>query len=942
MHIRMTAAALLVAACAAAAEPGRGLRVVVLDPDGQPLPGANVKFNIATDEKEGTTTRDRLTDAAGAASVELPKSFTIVRLWASKDPFVSMFAGWEQGELSTLQEFPAEYTFKLERPSRAGGRVVDEQGRPIAGAKVEVQLDNDPRPAGGDGRVRYNPWIALKDNAAVTDAAGRWAVNNVPDNPEVKLSVLVSHPDYVGDTFWRDAAGGNPPTSQYRDGSAMLTLKSGIVVTGRVVDPDGKPVKDAVVIHGTNPYARRSRTDFLTDADGRFRLPALAPQETTLTVIAPGWAPQERPLDVRPGLAPQEIQLAPGKLIRLHVVDRAGKPVPKAYISVAEWQGKNALHTHKHPDVHDTRVPTQTDENGVYDWDWAPQSPVKLLVQGFGSAVVVVAAGGEPEQTVVLKGPYIVTGRVTDARTGQPIPAFTVVPVNVFRKDNLCAERGNAETGRDGALKFLVSRYDYPQRLRVEAMGYRAVNGREFKRGDDDAQVQDFVLEPAAPVAGRVVDANGQPVQNAEVLMATPTEEAKLDSYWHNIKTTTDADGRFRFADPGEPFTLIARSDVGFARGDGPTPELKLRPWAGVTGRFHDGGKPVAGAHILLRPIRVEDRGVPRVDETMQTQTDAEGRFSFARVPPGPVSVMAHLGPWEDPGYRSGPNFPLDLTPGRTADVDLGNAGATVTGRVVLTGTRSAELDCVYSLNTLYRLEPAVPAPSGAAGFDIRQGYRASWLATPEGRGYLMTVPQWFVKLAPDGAFRISGVPAGDYDLAVSVYAKPSGCLIDPLAQSVVRVSISEADVERGKVSLPDVTAEVRPVPAVGTTPTLAFHNTDGSPRTLADVHGKPTLVHFWASWCAPCKRQLPAVVRLHEAAAAMNVVGLSLDEDAVAWQAALDTLTLPWPQGRVAHPADVGLSSVPAYWLLDASGMIVAKTDDADELPSLIEKHFK
>jgi thiol-disulfide isomerase/thioredoxin len=361
-----------------------------------------------------------------------------------------------------------------------------------------------------------------------------------------------------------------------------------------------------------------------------------------------------------------------------------------------------------------------------------------------------------------------------------------------------------------------------------------------------------------------------------------------------------------------------------------------------VTGRFSDGGKPVAGALILLFPIRVEDRAEPTVTERMQTHTDAEGRFSFARVPPGPVAVSASLGPWEDPGYRSGPAVPVDLMPGRRVEVDLGIAGATVTGRVVLAGQRPAELDCAYSLNNLYRREPTVPAPQGAEGFDIRQGYRASWAATPEGQGYLMTVPQWFVKLAPDGSFRVSGVPAGEYDLAVRVYAKPTGCLTEPLAQAVVRVSVSKADVKRGEVSVPDVTAEVRPVPEVGTTPTLAFRRADGSTGTLADVRGKPTLVHIWASWCAPCKRQLPSVARFRETATGMDVLGLSLDEDAVAWQEALGTLALTWPQGRVVNPAEAGLSSVPAYWLLDASGVIVAKANDADELPSLIEEHFK
>ena len=67
MTIRMIAAALLVMACAAAAEPGRELRVVVLDPDGQPLPGANVTSGLWTDDKDFAGSRDRLTEAGGAA-----------------------------------------------------------------------------------------------------------------------------------------------------------------------------------------------------------------------------------------------------------------------------------------------------------------------------------------------------------------------------------------------------------------------------------------------------------------------------------------------------------------------------------------------------------------------------------------------------------------------------------------------------------------------------------------------------------------------------------------------------------------------------------------------------------------------------------------------------------------------------------------------------------
>ena len=111
-----------------------------------------------------------------------------------------------------------------------------------------------------------------------------------------------------------------------------------------------------------------------------------------------------------------------------------------------------------------------------------------------------------------------------------------------------------------------------------------------------------------------------------------------------------------------------------------------------------------------------------------------------------------------------------------------------------------ADLDCTYSLNYLVRREPGITPPPeiAAAGFDARNGLARSWQKTVEGLAYLSTLRTWFVKLAPDGTFRVSGVPPGEYDLAVAVYAKPSGCLVDPLARQVVRVTVTAADVAAG------------------------------------------------------------------------------------------------------------------------------------------------
>ena len=95
--------------------------------------GAKVHASIWTDEKGFKSNRDYKTDAAGTARVKLPKTYNIVRLWASKKSFVEMFSHWECNELASGKRLPREYTIWLEPAVTAGGRILDQQGKPIAG-----------------------------------------------------------------------------------------------------------------------------------------------------------------------------------------------------------------------------------------------------------------------------------------------------------------------------------------------------------------------------------------------------------------------------------------------------------------------------------------------------------------------------------------------------------------------------------------------------------------------------------------------------------------------------------------------------------------------------------------------------------------------------------------------------------------------------------------
>jgi hypothetical protein len=76
-------------------------------------------------------------------------------------------------------------------------------------------------------------------------------------------------------------------------------------------------------------------------------------------------------------------------------------------------------------------------------------------------------------------------------------------------------------------------------------------------------------------------------------------------------------------------------------------------------------------------------------------------------------------------------------------------------------------------------------------------------------------------------------------------------------------------------------------------------------------------------------------------AAHGLAVLGLSLDDDPAAWQAALKRLDLPWPQGRIAA-SGAAVNSLPEYWLLDPAGKIVAKVYDLDELANGLGERLK
>jgi len=114
--------------------------------------------------------------------------------------------------------------------------------------------------------------------------------------------------------------------------------------------------------------------------------------------------------------------------------------------------------------------------------------------------------------------------------------------------------------------------------------------------------------------------------------------------------------------------------------------------------------------------------------------------------------------------------------------------------------------------------------------------------------------------------------------------------------------------------------------------PDLALPGPDGAIHRLADWKGKPLLINFWATWCEPCRREIPLLKALrHERAAeGLQVVGIAVDYRAAvrkyAAERGIDYPVLIGEQGGLAAVSAFGMDTVlPFSVFADSAGRVVA-----------------
>ncbi len=407
----------------------------VSDADGRPLAGATV--TVWPSQMGWSCSRSVTTDKAGRyemsglapggyvfRSVEPPPGTCFIRLSTWKPGGVKATV---LGHTQTSVE-----NFTLPRGARLTGRVLDEAGKPLAGAQVSCRLDAATEVGKRSVYQMSGQWYS---GEATSDATGTYSLGGLTQET---YAVEVKSPE--GKDLAPTALRG---VSAPAEGDVKLqdvTLYKGGTVVDKVLGADGKPVEGAEVSFsvgaGFGRHGFGTRVAAKSDAKGLVQFKGLASGQYAMTVVPPEGAAscQKQFDDVRAlsGLALQQVlKLPEGAKVTGTVTDPAGKPVAGATVMANYGYGSRAKATtdaQGRYTIVGLASPAKLDPPQKY----GPQNqvtavpPAEALTLATSSVpLTLIPLGGSASFDVALKPGVAVSGRITGP-DGKPVRAAQV------------------------------------------------------------------------------------------------------------------------------------------------------------------------------------------------------------------------------------------------------------------------------------------------------------------------------------------------------------------------------------------------------------------------------------------------------------------------------------------------------------------------------------
>ncbi len=722
----------------------RQLRIRVVDDRGQSVADAPVKLRVDDQEES-----ERRTASDGSVTIELPESRPR-RLSVIVDvpPFVKLLAWWYPQR--DPKDVPSpELSFALVRGIEIGGRVVDANSQPIAGATIHAGISSTA-PRGGPRHTTYG-------FEATSDARGAWKLGRLPRELN-RVYLRVKHADYISDTRHPRSLKGDA-MKPISDREHVVVLRKGHMVSGRVTDPDGRPVKGAKIWMGREIWADHDDRPS-TDAAGRYEFAHCRQGAILLTVFKPGFAPELKRITIGVSGDTHDFQLKPGGTIRLSVTDKFGQPLSGVRVTPDTWRGVRTL---AFPNQHFDYDMGETDASGLWEWTWAPEEKVKynFRKQGYMRISRKPFAPRDEPYTVGMLPELQISGSVVDDETGEVIEAFRVTPGTTNRPGSRPQywHRSSTVDARNGRYSISIDHEYDAHAIRIEADGHRPTCSRAI-RSDEGKVTLDFRLKRGRQIRGIVLATDGSPAEGANVILGTIIDRpymragGKRDT-GRGFSARTDQHGQFEFGAQNADYTVFIFANSGFAhvrkssfeQGSDKPLEITVKPWGRIEGAIAN----ASGAPDDETGVQLEFAGEMGgqsyfgkhcfFDYSMEA--DSAGRFVFDRVPPDTEVTVYHMirircGAGWATGRGASASF--KLAQGQTRKIKLGLDGRRVIGRVAV------RADVQVGWESLFGEFTALDAPADS---DVS------------------CRPPTHFRIRQDGVFQIDGVPPGSYRLFI-------------------------------------------------------------------------------------------------------------------------------------------------------------------------------
>lgn len=696
---------------------------------------------------------------------------------------------WRKVVQGIERGFPVKqsYAFQLRKGVTIGGKVVDEQGQPLRDVYVGVSSYS-----GGnvqeDGRHGHSEWL-------YTDEEGKWAVSGVPPDFR-KLQLSFGHVTHVlekaGQTgFARFRSVPARKDKGLLKQSDVRIMREAKPLVGKVVDPQGQPIRDVVVdITGRDSDWEREISRGLvifTGEKGEFRLPQPPYGDQQLILKHASRAPQYFPVKI-PTNEPVTVMMTPllsgNERVEFRVVDLEGDPIVSAEVR---------------PVADGVQLPFEglTDGDGRLVWEEAPKQALEYTVRRKGYLYNKQFKTGPEDSpvTVTMRPQVPVHATVVDAETGDLVNEFGLYrgthnksnppeywswfqqqtysfrPVKgTWEIDPRAVHEGApVEPGR--FVDKLASANDLVQ-YRVQADGYLPGFSQVL-----DAEILpseevklEFRLQNNGGLRRRVLRPDGKPASDAQVatqvkrgngysaLQIVNGSAEESDTNGPAVVVQSDEHGQFTLPVHNDPFVCVITHPDGFLEvSDRELIEketLTLNRWAGIAGSISVAEQP--GIDLQLRltwddvyAVGLNDMSeVPMVLYSLTEELNPGQTYDLPYGRAGDWRLLVSYGaPSQEEiehaggqhfSPRSSSVFPVQLKEGETVEMDVGHQTVDIIGRFV--APQGVEVDWRFS----------------GVHF-IRELAR-----TPDGRHRRWENYQATTK--PDGSFRCFNMRPGDYE----------------------------------------------------------------------------------------------------------------------------------------------------------------------------------